>query len=71
MIYGYHGGLSAGAQAGVQPYRQPAVRGVAFILQPGPAALSDGLEQMARIIGAVARGEKLAAPRDGAMRSAI
>ncbi len=42
-----------------------------YILQPGPAALSDGLEQMARIIGAVARGEKLAAPRDGAMRSAI
>ena len=43
----------------------------AYILQPGPAALSDGLDQMARIIGAVARGEKLPAPRDGAMRSAV
>ena len=42
----------------------------AYILQPGPAALSDGLDQMARIIGAVARGEKLPAPRAGAMRRA-
>jgi iron complex transport system substrate-binding protein len=31
----------------------------ALILQPGPAALSEGLDQLAAIIQAVARGEKL------------
>ncbi len=42
-----------------------------YILQPGPAALTDGLEQLSAIIGAVARGEKLPAPADGAMRRAV
>lgn len=40
------------------------------ILQPGPAALSDGLDQLARIVGAVARGERLPARREGEMRRA-
>ncbi|XXF76872.1 cobalamin-binding protein [Myxococcaceae bacterium GXIMD 01537] len=40
------------------------------ILQPGPAALSDGVAQLARIVAAVARGEKLPAPRPGEMRTA-
>jgi iron complex transport system substrate-binding protein len=39
-----------------------------FILQPGPAALSDGVDQLARIIAAVASGEKLPAPRPGDLR---
>jgi iron complex transport system substrate-binding protein len=42
----------------------------ANILQPGPAALSDGVAQLARIVGAVARGEKLPAPRPGDLRAA-
>jgi iron complex transport system substrate-binding protein len=40
------------------------------ILQPGPAALSDGVAQLARIVAAVARGERLAAPREGELRTA-
>jgi iron complex transport system substrate-binding protein len=41
-----------------------------LILQPGPAALTDGVEQVARIVGAVARGERLGRPRAGDLRSA-
>jgi iron complex transport system substrate-binding protein len=41
-----------------------------LILQPGPAALTDGVEQLARIVGAVARGERLGRPRAGDLRSA-
>ncbi|HYO68368.1 MAG TPA: cobalamin-binding protein, partial [Archangium sp.] len=41
-----------------------------FILQPGPAALSDGVEQLAAIVGAIARGEKLPSPRQGDLRAA-
>ena len=40
------------------------------ILQPGPAALSDGLDQLARIVGAAARGERLPARREGELRRA-
>jgi iron complex transport system substrate-binding protein len=42
----------------------------AFILQPGPAVLTDGAAQVARIIAATARGELLPAPREGDLRSA-
>ena len=35
-----------------------------LILQPGPAALTDGVAALARIIGAIARGERLP-PRSG------
>jgi iron complex transport system substrate-binding protein len=35
-----------------------------LILQPGPAALTDGVKAMARIVGAIARGERLP-PRPG------
>ncbi len=41
------------------------------ILQPGPAALTDGVAQLARIVSAVARGERLGRPRDGDLRSAV
>jgi len=41
-----------------------------FILQPGPAALTDGVDRLARIVAAVARGEKLDAPRPGELRAA-
>lgn len=41
-----------------------------FILQPGPAALTDGAAQIARILRAVAVGERLPAPRAGDLRSA-
>jgi iron complex transport system substrate-binding protein len=41
-----------------------------LILQPGPAALTDGVGQLARIVEAVARGEQLPAPRNGEMRRA-
>jgi iron complex transport system substrate-binding protein len=41
-----------------------------YILQPGPAALSDGVDQLARIVSAVARGEKLPEQRKGDLRSA-
>ena len=41
-----------------------------MILQPGPAALTDGVTQLARIVAAVARGERLAAARPGELRTA-
>ncbi|ADO74493.1 cobalamin-binding protein [Stigmatella aurantiaca] len=41
-----------------------------FILQPGPAALSDGVDQLARIVAAVAHGQKLPMPRQEDLRSA-
>jgi iron complex transport system substrate-binding protein len=41
-----------------------------YILQPGPAALSDGVDQLAQIVGAVARGERLSSPREGDLRQA-
>jgi iron complex transport system substrate-binding protein len=41
-----------------------------LILQPGPAALTDGAEQLARIVAAVAKGERLGTPRAGDLRSA-
>ena len=40
-----------------------------LILQPGPAALSDGVRELAQIVAAVARGEKLPAAA-GALRRA-
>jgi iron complex transport system substrate-binding protein len=43
----------------------------AFILQPGPAALTDGVAQLQKILGAVARGERLPSPREGELRSAL
>ena len=42
----------------------------AFVLQPGPAVLTDGAAQVARIIAATARGELLPEPRPGDLRSA-
>lgn len=42
----------------------------ADILQPGPAALTDGVAQIARIVEAVARGERLPARRAGDLRCA-
>ena len=42
----------------------------AIILQPGPAALTDGLDELAAIVAAVARGERLAARREGELRRA-
>ncbi len=41
-----------------------------YILQPGPAALTDGVNQLAQIIHAVARGQKLPPPREGDLRQA-
>lgn len=41
-----------------------------YILQPGPAALTDGLDQIARIVGAAARGEHLPRRREGDLRRA-
>ena len=41
-----------------------------LILQPGPAALSDGVEELAEIVAAVARGETLGAPGEGELRRA-
>jgi iron complex transport system substrate-binding protein len=41
-----------------------------IVLQPGPAALSDGLAELARIVAAVARGERLAPARVGDLRRA-
>ncbi|WP_225408954.1 cobalamin-binding protein [Stigmatella hybrida] len=41
-----------------------------FILQPGPAALSDGVEQLARIVAAVAQGRTLPSPRPEDLRTA-
>lgn len=42
----------------------------AFILQPGPAVLTDGAAQVARVIAATARGDLLPSPREGDLRSA-
>ncbi|RKG74703.1 cobalamin-binding protein [Corallococcus terminator] len=42
-----------------------------YILQPGPAALTDGVDQLARIVGAIARGEKLPMHRPGDLRTAL
>jgi iron complex transport system substrate-binding protein len=42
----------------------------ALILQPGPAALTDGVEELATIVAAVARGERLPAWREGEPRRA-
>ncbi|MFT3840978.1 MAG: cobalamin-binding protein [Myxococcaceae bacterium] len=42
----------------------------AFILQPGPAALTDGVAQLERILAAVAKGEQLPG-RAGELRSAL
>lgn len=39
-----------------------------FILQPGPAALTDGIDQLAKIVAAVARGEHLGESRPGDLR---
>ena len=41
-----------------------------YILQPGPAALTDGVDQLARIVAAVARGERLPPKRPGDLRQA-
>ncbi|WP_342376004.1 cobalamin-binding protein [Myxococcus stipitatus] len=41
-----------------------------LILQPGPAALSDGVEKLARIVAAIARGEKLPVPKGADLRGA-
>jgi iron complex transport system substrate-binding protein len=41
----------------------------ALVLQPGPAALSDGAEALARIVAAVARAERLPPRRPGDLRS--
>ncbi|HZY05564.1 MAG TPA: ABC transporter substrate-binding protein, partial [Anaeromyxobacteraceae bacterium] len=42
----------------------------ALILQPGPAALSEGVEALRRIVAAVARRERLPPRRAGELRSA-
>jgi len=42
----------------------------AHILQPGPAALTEGVSQIERIVAAVARGERLTARRTGDLRRA-
>jgi iron complex transport system substrate-binding protein len=39
-----------------------------IILQPGPAALTEGVGELARIVEAIARGEPLPAPRPGELR---
>ena len=41
-----------------------------YILQPGPAALTDGVNQLAEIVSAVARGERLPRRRDEDLRMA-
>jgi iron complex transport system substrate-binding protein len=41
-----------------------------IVLQPGPAALSDGLAELCEIVAAVARGEKLQPARPGDLRRA-
>lgn len=40
-----------------------------YILQPGPAALTDGVAQLADIVSAIARGERLHANRPGDLRA--
>ena len=42
-----------------------------YILQPGPAALTDGVAQLATIVRAVAEGRKLPCPRPDDLRSAL
>ena len=42
----------------------------AVILQPGPAALTDGVDQLARIVAAVAEGRQLPRKKDGDLRRA-
>jgi len=42
--------------------------GSALILQPGPAALTDGAKELHAILAAVARGERLPATREGEPR---
>ncbi|MBZ4330446.1 cobalamin-binding protein [Corallococcus interemptor] len=42
-----------------------------YILQPGPAALTDGVDQLARIVAAIAKGEKLPMARPGDLRTAL
>lgn len=42
-----------------------------YILQPGPAALTDGVAQLAKIVRAVATGDLLPPPRAGDLRSAL
>jgi len=42
----------------------------AVILQPGPAALTEGASQLAAILAAVARDERLPPPRPGELRRA-
>ncbi len=44
--------------------------GSALILQPGPAALTDGVAELHAILAAVARGERLSAWREGEPRRA-
>jgi iron complex transport system substrate-binding protein len=41
-----------------------------YVLQPGPAALTDGVDQIARIVAAAARGERLPRRREGELRRA-
>lgn len=41
-----------------------------YILQPGPAALTDGVDQLARIVRAIAHGERLPPKRPGDLRTA-
>ena len=41
-----------------------------LILQPGPAALTDGVAELSRIVSAVARGERLPRAREGDLRTA-
>jgi iron complex transport system substrate-binding protein len=41
-----------------------------YILQPGPAALTDGIDQLARIVTAAAHGEHLPRRREGDLRRA-
>ena len=41
-----------------------------IILQPGPAALTDGVDALARIVTAIAHGERLPAPGEGELRVA-
>jgi iron complex transport system substrate-binding protein len=41
----------------------------AIILQPGPAALTEGAAALAAIVAAVARGEKLPPRREGELRA--
>jgi iron complex transport system substrate-binding protein len=41
-----------------------------ILLQPGPAVLTEGIEQIARIIAAAARGERLPRRKPGDLRLA-